>query len=500
MTTQLWAQPLNDNCAQAILVESTVACTEFYNEGTEFTGPQNSCTLDSVGSLWFKYILTGSTRLKIKTQQDFYQDQSNFNDVVTVFRNSCSNLQEIACFNEDKYGYTGEEVYTDMLSSGETIWIRVSGSQDFFGKCSGKICLEVQPVGATEGLPPVGNDCSNPGSVTANQPCVIGSNVKATSGSHIPSNFQNSSHCVWYTFVPTDNSAYTIVTHADFSDIITVWTGDCSANNTFELISNDDGQQLETPVLNAGQTYYIQLCGAFSSIEGNFCLEVKNSRPVALDLTAVLEGPWDPSTSTMNTVLWQFDLLPTGQPYDGAPWNYSGTEGSGWSKVDYPANTVDWVLISLRRSLQANDVLDQAAAILLEDGSIQLLTPMEVAQGVNEVYLVLEHRNHLPVMTSTKIQITNNQITYDFTQQNGYAPGSSGQKEVNGTWMLFSGNVDQSNISGYEITGSDRIQWRDDTGLFNVYLGTDFNMDRDVNGADIILWQDNNGIFSNIPK
>jgi len=491
------AQSSNDRCLEAILIESNVACSDKYNEGTEFTGTQNNCTMDSVGSLWFKYYMAQAGKLKIKTQKNYYLDQTNFNDIVTVYKNSCSNLQEINCYNNDRFGFVGETVFTDWQNVGETLWIRISGAQDLFGKCSGKVCIEVDVVGGNEGVPPPEDNCSTAGNLSVNQPCIIGSNINATVSWTTPANNPNSDHCVWYSFIPTQSSAYSINTNADFSEVITLWTGICNSMN--EIASTDLGQTLMSPALNAGQTYYVQLCGAFSSVTGNFCLEVMDSRPVTVNVSALMEGPYISSTGKMSTTLWQNNILPsTGQPYDAAPWNYNGTEGDGWTNADYPTNSVDWVLVSLRSTPQ--DVVDQAAGIILEDGTIQLLEPMMVSQTLPEVYVLVEHRNHLPILSPTKVQIINNVLSYDFKQSNSYLGGASGQKPIDGFWMMFAGNVDQSNPSGYEITGSDRILWDGENGLFDIYTGTDFNLDRDVTGADRILWQDNNGTFSNIPK
>lgn len=491
------AQATIDRCLNAVLINSNTTCTEYFNEGTEFTGAQNNCTLDSVGSLWFEYNMAQAGRLKIKTQQDFYLGQTNFNDVVTVYRNSCSNLIEVGCYNEDQFGFVGERIFTDQINAGETVWIRVSGSQDLFGKCSGKVCIDVQIAGQNEGMPPAEDNCVSAGSITVNQPCVIGTNVNATSDFVIPSNYQNSSHCVWYSFAPTNASEFSINTNADFSEIITLWTGSCTGSMQ-EVASTDEGQSLLSPTLTAGQTYYVQICGAFSSVEGNYCLEVTDGRPVALNVSAAMEGAWDGSSGMMRTVLWQNDILPPGQPYNTTPWNYTGTEGAGWAMADYPNFSVDWVLVSLRDPLHT--VVSQAAGVLLEDGTIQLLNPMRVSGSTTQAYVMVEHRNHLPVLSAIKVPIVNNTLTYDFTLSNSYEGGAAGQKNVNGVWMMFAGNVDQSNPSGYEITAADKIIWDSENGTFDVYSGADFNLDRDINGADRIMWQSNNGTFSNVPK
>ncbi len=491
------AQATIDQCFNAVLINSTTTCTEYFNEGTEFTGPQNNCTVDSVGSLWFKYHMVQAGRLKINTQQDFYLDQTNFNDIITVYRNSCNNLVEVGCYNEDQFGFTGERIFTDQLNAGDTTWIRISGAQDLFGKCSGKVCLEVQVAGQNEGLPPAEDNCASAASITPNQPCIAGTNINATSDFVVPSNYQNSSHCVWYSFAPTTASEFSINTNADFSEIITLWTGSCTGSMQ-EIASTDIGQTLLSPTLVAGQTYYVQLCGAFSSIEGNFCLEVTDSRAVTVNVSTLLEGAWDDNIGSMRTELWQNDLLPPGQPYNASPWNYSGTEGAGWTMADYPSFSVDWVLVSLRDPLHT--VVNQAAGVLLEDGTIELLNPMRVSGSITQVYVMVEHRNHLPILSSIKVPIVNNELAYDFTLSNSFEGGAAGQKNINGVWMMYAGNVDQSNPAGYEITAADRIIWDNENGMFNIYSGADFNLDRDITGADRILWQSNNGTFSNVPK
>ncbi len=215
----------------------------------------------------------------------------------------------------------------------------------------------------------------------------------------------------------------------------------------------------------------------------------------------LLEGPYSGNSGLMNNKLQQTNLLPTGQPYTGAPWNYQGQEGDGWTAADYPAGTVDWVLVSLRTSPMAEDQIARFSAVLLEDGTIQPAAPVQISTAINSVYIVVEHRNHLPAMSPSPVDILNNTITYDFRNGNSYTGTNGfGQKEINGSWFLYAGNVDQTNPSGYEVTGSDKAFWEDMNGNFSVYEPTDFNLDSDVNGVDKVLWNYNNGISSSVPK
>ncbi len=215
----------------------------------------------------------------------------------------------------------------------------------------------------------------------------------------------------------------------------------------------------------------------------------------------LLEGPYKSNTGLMSMNLLQAGLLPAGHPYTGAPWNYNGSEGAGWSTTDYPVKSVDWVLVSLRTSLLADDEFARFAGVLLEDGTVHQISPITISQNITEAYIVVEHRNHLPAMSPSSINIVNDTIRYDFRLGDSYSGQNGfGQKQIGSNWLLFAGNVDQSNPSGYEITGSDKIIWTAMNGNFGVYDSADFNLDSDISGMDRILWNYNNGISSGIQK
>lgn len=103
-------------------------------------------------------------------------------------------------------------------------------------------------------------------------------------------------------------------------------------------------------------------------------------------------------------------------------------------------------------------------------------------------------------MNSGKVDLIGNNLTVDVSTGNSYTGSGFGQKVNNNIWMLYAGNVDQSNPSGNEVNGADRILWQVSNGLFDIYDRTDFNLDRDINGVDKLIWNQNNGISSGVPK
>lgn len=230
-----------------------------------------------------------------------------------------------------------------------------------------------------------------------------------------------------------------------------------------------------------------------------------SSTCVPIDLKIWLEGVYDPVADSMTTELYNMALLPAGQPYNTAPWNYPGTEGNGWTINDYPPGTVDWVLLSFRTALSPSFTVFRKAALLLSDGSIVFADGcIERSELINTyLFVVVEHRNHIGVMTALLQDNTNWWMTYDFTAQDGYTSNGSGtgQKEITpGNWALIAGDIDQSDTPSYDVNAGDKTIWAVDNGLFNIYKGSDVNLDGDVNGLDRILWQYNSGIFSVVPR
>jgi len=212
---------------------------------------------------------------------------------------------------------------------------------------------------------------------------------------------------------------------------------------------------------------------------------------------------------------------PAGQPYSIAPWNYNGTEGSLFDSGGNPANgkagyaptVVDWVLVSLRDRLDAAGVtLCRAAALLHNDGRIEFvgsgLSCCDLDMGAN-YYVVVEHRNHLIIMSSEALPVVNGKITCDFRVTQSYIDDSlfpglfSGQKPVPGNrFAMIAGNGDQ--VSGprsdTDINTDDRTWWELQNGSSGLYRSGDYNLTGDCNVNDRVLWEQNNGKFTSVPR
>jgi len=183
---------------------------------------------------------------------------------------------------------------------------------------------------------------------------------------------------------------------------------------------------------------------------------------------------------------------PPGHPYRDSIFCYYGNEGNN---VSYPPDVVDWVMVSLRKEVDTLEIY-RTVGLLRDNGDVTFLQPIAGLVDVPEsVYVVVEHRNHLGVMSHQKVPIMNRTITYDFTQQDSYtAAGGFGQLQAPiGVWhMIGSNGVHENEVAG-EVNGQDIGIWFNNNGKFNIYTSADYNMDGDTNGADKTLWEQHNG-------
>lgn len=232
---------------------------------------------------------------------------------------------------------------------------------------------------------------------------------------------------------------------------------------------------------------------------GEITFENCQSAFIAPNICLWMEGAYDLNANQMTSFLTQRSLLPMTQPYNTAPWNYSGSE----ALTTVPSPTVDWVKASFRTDPSKSSEVLAAAAILQEDGC--LIFPEEDFFPENlgtSFYVVVEHRNHIGIMSPGSVNVSQGTITYDFRSGDSYANGGQGQKQlVSGVWAMFAGDGDQlQDLNGYDINGIDNASWLPQNGGFNVYAAGDYNLDGEVSGLDRILWAGNNGVYSSLDR
>ncbi len=214
-----------------------------------------------------------------------------------------------------------------------------------------------------------------------------------------------------------------------------------------------------------------------------------------LNLTVLLEGPFETASNLMRTELNTQGLLPNTQPYNIAPYNYTGIE----TVSIFPSNVVDWVLIEIRDGQNNSDLVDRKAGLLLNNGRVTdedgvsnlIFSNLDINRSY---YFVVRHRNHLDVMSSTATPFTNF-YTYDFTDATSKAffGSSPNQLKMVGTKsVMLAGEINQD----LSIQTTDRDEWRSLPAVLHIYHEADTNMDGVIQTTDYDTWYPNRSILS----
>ena len=252
------------------------------------------------------------------------------------------------------------------------------------------------------------------------------------------------------------------------------------------------------------------------------CSAVSQGFNVALqmNISVILEGPFDPNTGRMNTLLNDQGYLPgqlpityfgkrtpSGHPFNLAPWYYEGSEGDQMIDIidrlqsAYAESIVDWVLVSLRSNLNPESEMFRGAGLLHDDGRIEMQRLAEIPEEDSEYYIVIEHRNHLPIMSPVPIPIVQGEILYDFASRDSYRSIiGTGQLNIDGTFVMLAGNGEMAldYSSDTDINIKDLTAWLFNNGENSSYYLEDYDLNGDINIKDRILWEKNNGSFSPI--
>jgi len=194
---------------------------------------------------------------------------------------------------------------------------------------------------------------------------------------------------------------------------------------------------------------------------------------------------------------------PPGQPYNYFPFNYTGSVSENAFSGPYDPDVVDWILVSLRSDIMPASEFKRVAGLVYKDGTVLFIeNSIVTSKDPNQIYVVIEHRNHLGMMTPGPIKLTDNNLFWDFTTQNSYTGGGNGQKRITqGVWAMIAGDCDQTTDSpSYDINGFDYILWRNNNGFFDRYTSADINMDGDCANADKLIRNNNNGISSAVQR
>ncbi len=213
------------------------------------------------------------------------------------------------------------------------------------------------------------------------------------------------------------------------------------------------------------------------------------------DISAFLEGPFYGTAMNSNS-----DILPELQPYCFESPNYCGKE---YLSV-IPDNIVDWLLIDVRKSVggkSSNSIFRQA--VFISNGGKVLSSDamripfFEFIQYEN-IFLVLHHRNHLSIMSSSALIENNGIFNYDFTDSWLKTFGG-----LNGCAKL---NSESYGMSAGDANGDGEVNNLDKNDFWfsqlggSGYLQSAFNFDEEVDTDDLLFWIMNSGKSSQVQE
>jgi len=234
----------------------------------------------------------------------------------------------------------------------------------------------------------------------------------------------------------------------------------------------------------------------FGEVEDYFVI-IADLPYLVAQISVRLEGPYSSITGGMSNLLRTSNLLPTEQPFNTSPWEYAGMESVA-KPEDIPLNAVDWLLVE---ALKPDDytLADRSAVWLLTDGTVRNMLGQEGALfyqlNSNQPYiLVVRSRNHLAVMGSGSVVLTN--AFYDFTLPANVSGGSAQLKQIMaGLYALYSGDINADGV----ISVADYNIYQSQSAQINQYLQADLQFNGSVTVQDFNLLRPNISVIG-IPQ
>jgi hypothetical protein len=205
---------------------------------------------------------------------------------------------------------------------------------------------------------------------------------------------------------------------------------------------------------------------------------------VNANLKVFLSGPY--SNGTMTTTLANQGLIPltSESAYAASTYGYTARTVSRIPA----AGIVDWVLVELRTGTPGSTKTAVQAAFMKNNGSIvdtNGVSPL-LFKGISagNFYVVIRHRNHLPVMSAAAVSLNAASAQYDFTTSVSKAFGTNPMMALTGGGFgMWAGDVNRNGNVKYTGSQNDRtvllsvVGPADPTLTVPGYLNADVNMD-----------------------
>ena len=227
---------------------------------------------------------------------------------------------------------------------------------------------------------------------------------------------------------------------------------------------------------------------------------------ILTDITVLLQGPFISGAAIapyMTSALNSSGFIPTSQPYNILPWNYTGIEEVSPVFFTNNPSIVDWILVELRDKNSPATTVSTRAGLLKNDGKIvdiDGVSNLSFNATPDEYYIVVKHRNHLGIMNSGSALAFSSSpsiTAFDFTGGNVYG-GSNAVADLGvGKFGMIAGDA---NVNG-EVQNNDSEEFGSIQNGQSGYKSGDFNLNGQVqNNDNENYWKPNNGRGSQVPN
>ncbi|WP_375238962.1 hypothetical protein [Aurantibacter sp.] len=241
----------------------------------------------------------------------------------------------------------------------------------------------------------------------------------------------------YFNFIPTVSAmALNTNPNIDWYENITLGTGDTPWDDT--ITTNP-----QTPFVNWYMPDHNEAHVTLTENNVEFALdEILKKADVSIKM--ILQGaatnPTTGEEGLMRDDLRTLDLIPITSPYiDAITTNTSTLSVSGTNAI------VDWVWIELRDAIDNTSVIASRSALLQRDGDvvdIDGVSSLGFEIPGKPYYVVVNHRNHLGIMSNSAIALSRKTTILDLTNTSTLNFGTDAQKELeNGSLALWSGDA-----------------------------------------------------------
>ena len=206
----------------------------------------------------------------------------------------------------------------------------------------------------------------------------------------------------YYTIEPTNNTGLDATVKMYYQD----HELNSITESSLEMYRGNNNKWIHCPTNSEdASTNYIEIASLDSLDEYTLSKGL-----IKLNAKALLAGAYDAS-GLMYDDLRVGNYLPTSEPYTGLGFSHSGSEAIFQGVFDETNDDaiVDWVLLELRDKDNSSTLVTTRAALIQKDGDIVDIdgkSSVSFDVAADDYYLVVQHRNHLGIISTSTISLS----------------------------------------------------------------------------------------------